>query len=172
MRAILIIAIAFALATPANGDPGTASNASHAIKESKRKDILRYMELTRFEEVMRQSMQPTKQQLFQTMLRRNPQIERADKDLVNRIFEQAFETGFGEYQQRIVPLYDKYYTEDELEAAIDQLETPEGQAWMEHQPSLQGDVADLTLKWSVALSKQVGRQLRQALREENEGDAL
>ena len=172
MRAILIIVTALSLATPAIGEPGTASDDSAAIKESKRKDILRYMELTRFKEVMWQSMQPAKQQVFQTMLRRNPKIERADKDLVNRIFKQAFETGLAQYKQRIVQLYDKYYTEDELETVIDQLETPEGQALMEHQPALQGDVADLTFKWSVALSKQVGRQLRQELREENEGDAL
>jgi hypothetical protein len=168
MRAVLAFAVALSLAVPAAADTGGKAE----IVESKRKDIVRFLELTKFEETMRRSFEPTRTQIFQAMLRRNPRIEQDDKAWVDRIFRQAFQNGFDEYQRRVIRLYDEYYKESELEAVIEQLKTPAGQAFFEHQPALQGEVSALTFDWTRALGKQVGRQIRKELRKQKDPDAL
>jgi hypothetical protein len=70
---------------------------------------------------------------------------------------------------RVIPIYTKYYSEEEIQKLIQFYETPLGQKTIALMPQVVKESVDLGRKWGEALSPELGAHLQKVLQREGFG---
>lgn len=128
--------------------------------------IRRLMELSRTLVNARQVSQSVVPYVLREMDLSDPeeaaQAERVMTEEADRVFGEHLPA----FAAALVPIYDKHFTLDEIEALSDFYASPLGQKLIEVMPLAMGDVAALTERWARELTPVFYRQGLQRLRAE------
>jgi hypothetical protein len=138
LAAILIIICAY------------ASVARADIAPEKRKEIERMLKLTGMEKLMAQ----VKGQMINSLKREMPNVP---EDFWTR-FEKKMDVH--ELTEKIIPLYDKYYTLDDLKAVNAFYASPAGQKVMSTMPQLMQESMKIGQEWGEKIGKQAAEEVQ------------
>jgi hypothetical protein len=137
-----------------------AGTAASGISKEKVVEIEKMLRLVGMEKLMEQ----VKTQML-TALRQ--QIAGASGDYWKR-FEEKFDTR--ELLQLVMPLYDKYYTMEDLKAINAFYESPAGQKVVTTLPQITQESMKIGQAWGEAMGKRVEREVQEELRQKKENE--
>lgn len=144
MRRLLPIALVLALPLSA-GAPGQAALSKQAL-------IQRLLKLTKAGELGLQAMR----QGVAAQKQASPQIPEA--------FWSEFMKRFSveQIEAMVLPVYERHFSAEELQALLNFFETPAGRAFLEKQPAIQQE----SMEAGQALGEKIGREVAQKLQAE------
>ena len=127
-----------------------ASVARADIAPEKRKEIEKMLQLTGMEKLMAQ----VKGQMINSLKREMPNVP---EDFWTR-FEKKMDVH--ELTEKIIPLYDKYYTLDDLKAVNAFYASPAGQKVMSTMPQLMQESMKIGQEWGEKIGKQAAEEVQ------------
>lgn len=71
------------------------------------------------------------------------------------------------FMERVIPIFDKYYTHEEIKGLIEFYETPLGRKLIEKQPAITVETIQAALEWSQSLEALLAERLQKRLIEED-----
>lgn len=166
-RAILLTALSclFVVSPPA---------ASAPIEPTKEADIRRLIELSKANEqiahmkpLLSQQMRPLINQMLLASLppeNRDPELVGRYADRFVQLFMERFETD--EIIKRMIPIYDKYYTHEEIKGIIHFLESPLGKRLIEVSPQIMQESFKTGSQYGEEIGRQIGLEIAHEMREE------
>ena len=131
-----------------------ASRAQVKGAQTKDEDIRRLLDLTHAGALATQTMQSMEGNIKPLMSNAFPPGEYREK-LINLFFDK-FHSKFNQQQLRdlAVPVYDKYYSDDEIKQLIQIYETPLGQKMLSSMPTLMAELQAAGEKMGEELGRQ------------------
>ena len=131
-----------------------ASRAKVEVKEAKEADIRRLLALTHAGELATQTMQNMEGNIRPLMTSAFPPGEYRDKLI--ELFFVKFHSKFDQQQivDLAVPVYDKYYSDDEIKQLIHLYDTPLGQKMLATMPKLMAELQAAGEKHGEELGRQ------------------
>ena len=156
---VLALVVGFGLA---------ASSPAHAqdIDPAFRADIVKMMEVTGTAKIGRQMATMISQQMLQTAKTQHPEVPAHKFDVVQEVAEKEFENAFegpDGLQQRMVPLYAKYLTPEDVRGLIAFYQSPLGQKSLSVMPALMQDGVKLGQQWAAEATPRVQEAIRKRL---------
>jgi uncharacterized protein len=131
-----------------------ASRAQVQIEHAKEADIRRLLDLTSAGALATQTMDRMEENIRVLMTNSFPPGEYREK-LIDLFFEKFHSKR--DPQQLLdlsVPIYDKYYSDDEIKQLIRLYETPLGQKMLSVMPKVLGDLQSAGEKWGEGMGRQ------------------
>lgn len=119
--------------------------------EDKTKDIRLLLELTGAEENSKQAIQ----NLINIMKKTAPAIS----DEYWKNFMKNLKTDV--MINLLVPVYDKYFTHEDIKGMIEFYKTPLGKKIVSVQPSLTKDAMEIGQKWGIQISQQIMKDIQE-----------
>ena len=124
------------------------------VSPEKRKEIEKMLRLTGMEKLMGQM----ETQLIASLKAQMPQASQ----LFWTKFEQRINTR--ELIEKLIPLYDKYYTTEDIRAVNAFYETPTGQKLISTLPQLMQEAMKVGQEWGEKMGKQAAEEAEQELK--------
>lgn len=154
--AALVLSCGFARAqsTSATPTPPTAAEASEA--KSKTEDIRRLMVLTGTAGVMERMIGPLMESQEGAMKKMRPDIPEEFWVELNKQLKQEFHVQ--ELVDLLIPIYEKYYTHDDVRQLIAFYESPIGKKSIAVLPQIQAESMAAGREWGRALGERIGRR--------------
>jgi hypothetical protein len=159
MLKIIILAILLLIGIP---QPVLADELTHA----KYNDIKTLIEITNSTQIGMQLAAFISQQLFQVLKQSNPEIpDRAIiimQEELSTIFSEKFSTPGGLIDQ-IIPIYDKYFTHQEILDLLTFYATPTGKKTISVLPIVLNESMMAGQRWGESLNSEIEIRLKSAL---------
>lgn len=136
------------------------------ISAGKQADIEELIELTGTSALMTQMAEAISAQMSQNIKMNNPEI--SDKALtvmraeVNKIFKESIPS----FKAAIVPLYDKYFTRDEIKALRKFYDSDIGKKTIKVMPDLMRESMQLGQQWAQGMLPELRRRVLEKLNEQ------
>jgi uncharacterized protein len=132
---------------------GTAQSAP-AIDPAKAADIRKLLDLVGTREIMQQSFGGSLSQIKPLVTRSLPPGEYRAK-LVDLFFEKfQSKIDLDNFMNLAVPVYDKYFSADEIKQMIKFYETPIGKKAIATLPKLTGELSEMGQKWGAEIGRE------------------
>jgi uncharacterized protein len=131
-----------------------AFSARADVSPEKRKEIEKMLRLTGMEKLMGQ----IETQLITSLKAQMPQASQ----LFWTKFEQKINTR--ELIEKLIPLYDKYYTTEDIRAVNAFYETPTGQKLISTLPQVMQEAMKVGQEWGEEMGKQAAEEAEQELK--------
>jgi uncharacterized protein len=131
-----------------------------------RADIVKMIELTGTSRMGHQMATMISQQMLQMMKTQHPEVPAQNFDVVREVAEKEFENAFegpNGLQQRMVPLYAKYFTPAEVRELIAFYQSPLGQKSLSVMPALMQDAMTLGQRWAAEATPRVQEAIKKRL---------
>jgi hypothetical protein len=155
----LALGVALWLATPS---PAHAQDIDPAF----RADIVKMMELTGTSRIGHQMATMISQQMLQMMKTQHPEVPARNFDVVREVAEKEFENAFegpDGLQPRMIPLYAKYFTPEDVRGLIAFYQSPLGQKSLSVMPALMQDAMTLGQQWAAEATPRVQEAMKKRL---------
>lgn len=138
---------------PQAAPDSTNSSGSSRIDAAKEADIRRLMDLAGVRLLVMQVMDGMEQNIKPLMMNALPPGEYRQK-LVDLFFAKFHSKGdLRQLLDLAVPVYDKYYTHEEIKGLIQFYESPLGQKLAATQPKMTGELQEAGRKWGEGLGR-------------------
>ena len=142
-----------------------ASAGSDEISAEKKADIETLLKLTGALRLGKQMSSMFVTKMTQALKENRPDVppEMYDvlKEEVNNVIEEALPT----FAQLIIPVYNKYYTAEEIKALIHFYSTDLGQKTIRIMPQLMSDSMSLGQQWGQALGPEIQKRVLKRFKE-------
>ena len=133
------------------------SIAKADISPEKRKEIEKMLRLTGVEKLVGQM----ETQMIEGMRAQMPQVP----ELFWTKFQQKMNTR--ELIERVIPVYDKYYTTEDIKAVNTFYESPSGQKLLATLPQLMQETMKIGQEWGEKIGKQAAEEAEQELKQKS-----
>jgi hypothetical protein len=127
------------------------SVARAEVNLEKRKEIEKMLRLTGMEKLLAQ----IKGQMIASIKKNMPDVP---EDAWNRM---ELKMDMHELLEKIIPVYDKYYTVDDLKAVNAFYESPAGQKVLAHMPQVMQESMKIGQEWGEKIGKQIAEEAEQ-----------
>ncbi len=133
--------------------PAQAGTAASAISPAKAADVHKLLELVGTRELMQQSFGGSMSQIKPLVTRSLPPGDYREK-LVDLFFEKfQSKINLDDFMNMAVPVYDKYFTADEVKQLIKFYETPIGKKSISVLPKLTGELREMGQTWGADIGR-------------------
>ncbi len=131
-----------------------STQSAPAIDPAKAADIRKLLDLVGTKDLMQQSFGGSMSQIKPLVTQSLPAGEYREK-LVD-LFFQKFQSkvNLDDFMNMAVPVYDKYFTADELKQMIKFYETPVGKKAISTLPKLTSELSEMGQKWGANLGRE------------------
>ena len=133
------------------------SIAKADISPEKRKEIEKMLRLTGVEKLVGQM----ETQMIEGMRAQMPQVP----ELFWTKFQQKMNTR--ELIEKVIPVYDKYYTTEDIKAVNTFYESPSGQKLLATLPQLMQETMKIGQEWGEKIGKQAAEEAEQELKQKS-----
>ena len=133
------------------------SIAKADISPEKRKEIEKMLRLTGVEKLVGQM----ETQMIEGMKTQMPQVP----ELFWTKFKQKMNTR--ELIEKVIPVYDKYYTTEDIKAVNTFYESPSGQKLLATLPQLMQETMKIGQEWGEKIGKQAAEEAEQELKQKS-----
>jgi len=140
MKRLLLLALVTTFAS--------TSTIQAEITKEKEAEIERMFQLTGMEKLMNQMMD----QMISAMKQQTPNVP----DSFWTKFQKKINTR--EFLEKIIPLYDKYYTIEDLKAVNDFYASPAGQKVLSTMPQIMQESMKIGQEWGVKIGEQAMKE--------------
>ncbi len=130
---------------------------------SVRAKVIELMELTGAKNMGNQMAQAMIAQLSLSMQQANPSIPKRAHEVIRDVTIEVVSDHSGELISDMIPLYEKYFTTDDLDALLAFYHTPTGRKSIETFPKLMQDAIPISQAWAQALQPLLEKRLREQL---------
>lgn len=139
------------------------------LTAAKSSDIKRLMDVTGSANIAKQFASATSQQIFQTLKASRPEIpDRAlvvmDRELMALFSEKM--SAPGGLMDQVIPVYDKYFTHQEILELLAFYQTPIGRKSILVLPNVVNESMMAGQRWGQSLGPEIERRVMTALRQE------
>jgi uncharacterized protein len=148
---VLVSSIATAAQTPAQNPIAQASPQTDAQRAAKRADIRKLIELTGAANISADALQ----KMIEPLKASYPQVP---EEFWNTFVHEVHSD---ELVDLVIPIYDKYYTHEEIQELMHFYETPVGQKTIKVLPKLSAEAIDAGQEWGRMVADRAMRKLRQ-----------
>jgi len=131
-----------------------------------RADIVKMMELTGTSKISHQMATMISQQMLQAMKAQHPEVPAHGFEVVKAVAEEEFENAFegpNGLPSRMVPLYAKYFTPEDVRGLIAFYQSPLGQKSLSVIPALMQDAMTLGQQWAAEATPRVQEAIKKRL---------
>jgi hypothetical protein len=146
-----------------------SSASGQEIDPAFRADIVKMMELTGTSKLGHQIATMISQQMLQAMKAQHPEVSAKTFEVVQEVAEKEFEGAFegpNGLQLRLIPLYAKYFTADDVKGLIAFYQSPLGQKSLSVTPALMKDAMTLGQQWAAEAAPRVQEAVKKRLAED------
>ena len=143
----VVLAISFSVVSIAKAD----------VSPEKRKEIEKLLRLTGMERLVGQM----ENQMIASLRQQMPQVP----ELFWTKFQQKMNTR--ELFEKIIPIYDKYYTTEDLKAVNAFYESPAGQKLLSTLPQAMQEATRVGQEWGEKIGKQAAEEAEQELKQKS-----
>jgi len=148
---VLVSSIATAAQTPAQNPIAQASPQTDAQRAVKRADIRKLIELTGAANISADALQ----KMIEPLKASYPQVP---EEFWNTFVHEVHSD---ELVDLVIPIYDKYYTHEEIQELMHFYETPVGQKTIKVLPKLSAEAIDAGQEWGRMVADRAMRKLRE-----------
>lgn len=131
-----------------------------------RADIVKMMDLTGTLKIGRQMAAMISQQMLQALKAQHPEMPARTVEVVQEVAEKEFASAFASpdgLQQKLIPLYARYFTHEDVRGLIAFYQSPLGQKSLSVMPALMQDAAKLGQQWAAEATPRVQEAIRKRL---------
>jgi len=145
-----------ALALSSGAAPATTS-PSGAIDPEKEADIRKLLELANTKAMFNQTISTMMSLIQKSLLQSNPDDPKAQmfSNLIAQQLRGDMASQYNELVNQLVPIYDKYYTKDDIEQIIQFYQTPIGQKLLKVTPDLSRETQTIGFQWGTKIGRDV-----------------
>lgn len=136
---------------------------AEGLTQEKRAHIENLLKVTGATALGKQMALSSADAITQTLRSTRPDIPKEVVEELPVIVGQVFDENTQLLENMIIPLYHKYFTEDEIKEMLTFYTTPLGQKVIETMPSLIQDSMAVGQMWARMVGPQVEQRIRQAL---------
>jgi len=138
------------------------------VDPQKEEAIIELMTITGAMDMGEQMSQAMTQQMIQVLRRARPDIPARAFDIVGEEVQSTVmeELAKGDFNNNIIPLYDKYFTLAEIQQLLDFYETDIGKKTIEVMPQLTQESIIIGQQWGESIGPIIGQRITRRLAEE------
>ena len=140
--------------------------AADAMPAEKRADIEHLLEMTGATSIGKQMAVLTVAQLTQMLRQTHPGIPQKALDVLPAEIGAVFDEHIQSFKETVIPIYDKYFTGEEIKEMIRFYSTDLGKKTIKVMPALVGESMAAGRKWGEALGPEIARRVRARLQQE------
>jgi hypothetical protein len=145
--------------------PPSAStpSATVAIDPAKEADIRKLLELTGAKAMFTQSVTTMTSLMQKSIVQANPDNPKVQElsNLLAAKLRDNISVQYGELLKLLIPLYDKYYTKDDLDQIIQFDQTPLGQKLLKVTPEISRESQTIGYQWGARIGRDAVAQVLQ-----------
>ena len=128
-----------------------------------RAKVIELMELTGANSIGVQVGQVLAQQMFNAMQQANPTIPKRTQEVIRDVTMETVKEHSQELLTLAIPLYEKHFTEKELDDLIAFYRTPTGQKAIKELPALMQEFVPISQSWALGLQPEMRQKLHDRL---------
>jgi len=128
-----------------------------------RAKVIELMELTGANSIGVQVGQLLAQQMFNAMQQANPTIPKRAHEIIRDVTMEIVKQHSQELLTLAIPLYEKHFTENELDDLIAFYRTPTGQKAVKELPALMQEFVPISQSWALGLQPEMRQKLHDRL---------
>jgi|KBSSwiStaDraftv2_1062776.scaffolds.fasta_scaffold1171997_2 hypothetical protein len=143
--------------------------ASANAATSKQEDIRKLMDVVGVKNLALQMAQLATQGMMQAYRTTMPDMPDRAASVIEREMVAVFTEGMdapGGLFERVVPVYDKYFTHEEIKALMAFYQTPTGKKAIAVMPQLVGECSEVGRQWGTSLGPEIEKRAKAALQKE------
>jgi hypothetical protein len=177
LAATLVLSLAitpFSVTAGSDGSMGqttqTAANneSNDTIPESKRKKIERLGRISSAKSSVLAAVQQTIRMTLPKIKRQHSGIDSDVEGKIKNAIRQVYKDNINVYIEAIVPIYDKHFTESEIEKMIDFWESPVGKKLARLNPVITKESTRIIRNWMRGLQPDVRKRVQEILKKAEE----
>jgi hypothetical protein len=167
--ACMTLMMALWLAAPSTARaqaPAPAQGQGQDIDPAFRADIVKTMELTGTSKIGRQMATMISQQMLQNLKTQHPELPARNFQIVQEVAEKEFENAFegpDGLQSKMIPLYAKYFTAEDIKGLIAFYQGPLGQKSLSVMPALMQDAMKIGQQWAAEATPRVQEAIKKRI---------
>ncbi len=112
---------------------------------------MKLLEITGSLDMARQAADFTSQQMIDSIKKENPSVDPKVFTIISEETHKVISENMNAFIERIIPIYDKYYTDEDIKGVVDFYSTPLGKKMLSVMP--------VTLQESMAAGQKWGESL-------------
>lgn len=136
------------------------------VAAQKRADIEKLLDMTGALNLGKQMGVAVVAQLAQAIRKMRPDIPQRVIDVLPGEVESVFEANIDSFKAQVIPLYDKYFTADEIKQMIAFYSTDLGKKTIRVMPQLLGESMAAGQKWGESLGAQIDARVKARCKKE------
>jgi hypothetical protein len=144
-------------------------SADQAVNSEKYKNIRQLMDLTGSSNIANQFAASASQNIFRSLKASRPEIPDRAIEIMNRellaLFQEKMDAPGG-LMEKLLPIYDKYFTDDEIKQIIAFYQTPVGKKTIAVLPKIVSESMMAGQQWGQSLQPEINRRIETALKKE------
>lgn len=146
-----------------------AAGAARAaeVPAEKRAAIEHLLELTGARAMATQLVDAMTRHFAQTIRQQNPNVPQYVIDAIPEEVSAVFTEGLPALTEMLIPIYDKYFTLEELQGLSDFYGTPLGKKTITVMPSLMQESVRIGIRFGEAMGPRIDERLRARFKKEN-----
>lgn len=139
------------------GTPGMSASPTSAIDPEKEADIRKLLELANTKAMFNQTIGTMMSLIQKSLLQANPDDPKAQmfSNLIAQQLRGDMASQYNELVNQLVPVYDKYYTKDDIEQIIQFYQSPIGQKLLKVTPDLSRETQTIGYQWGSKIGRDV-----------------
>ncbi len=141
--------------------PGLALSASPQIDPGKEADIRRLLEATGASKLGATMGAQMAEQIKPLLMKALPPGERSQKIVDTFIQKLLLQANAEEFTKRVIPIYDKHLTDEDIKGLIQFYESPLGRRVVQVLPVISQESFTAGAQWGQQLSQEVLRQMQE-----------
>jgi hypothetical protein len=143
-----------------------APAAADELSPQKRADIERLLEMTGATKIGKQMAVVLAAHMAQSLKRSHPEIPQKALDVLPEEVGAVFEAHIGTFLAAIIPVYDRYFTAQEVNGMIGFYSTDLGKKAISAMPGLMNESMAISQQWGQALEPAIAERVRARLKKE------
>ena len=144
----------------------TALYAHAEISASEKKKIVELMDVLGAKNISRQVAKSFATQLSITLKQAQPSLDQKAFAMVADVTDEIFEARSAALLEKMIPLYDKHFTEAEIDELLAYYHSPIGKKLIETMPALMEESMQIAVDDSKASIPEIQKKVTAKLREE------
>ena len=161
MKRIAHIAMVLLLAMGAMGAAGCA--AAQATKVEKAQELFRVFQA---DGITEQMMEAAFAQMNAMTRQANPELPNEATEIIQQEVLAALKEAMPLLIEEVAKIYERVFTEEELDAILAFYKSPVGQSMIQKMPQMAGETMMLSQQWGMGLFEHLPGRVEQRLREE------
>ncbi len=160
MRIAVAVALLGALPALAQDQAAPPQEEARRIDPGKEADIRRMIDIMGGKKLMEQMAAQMLEQLKPEIVKILPPGERSQK--ITEAFRQKFQARFktADLLEQTIPIYDKYFTDEDIQGLIQFYQSPLGQRFVKAMPQASAESASVSIRWQQKNIQEIWHELQ------------